>query len=297
MGSTTTGEDLERREFWLELCPGMSIEGSGLAPRAEVGDKPPLLSKLKREGYIQVPGALPEACIAPIRTAISTLYTHGVPLAFAFVYDEPWLAFQGLSTFLSTVLGQDYRALPDFWVWHVNPSDEATGWGPHRDKANVLTLDDDNSPHTLTVWLPLTNATTLNSCMYVLPAHLDQQISQRSWNGPNNTFVQNLQDVRALPATAGSVLAWNQAILHWGSRASDLGEGPRISAALEFQRGDRSPFNRPLLDPGRAPSFTERLGLVGKQILQYRHMYPLTPEAQAVAASLHERFMPVAALV
>jgi len=297
MGSTITGEDLERREFWLDLCRDMSIEGGALAANPDVGDIDVLFSNLKREGYIQAPGAMPKECITPIRTAISTLFQQGLPLAFAFVYDEPWLAFQGLSTFLSTVLGSDYRALPDFWVWHVNPSDEACGWGPHRDKGNVLTLDDDNSPQTLTVWLPLSDATTLNSCMYVLPAHLDQRIAQRTWNGPENTYVQNLQDIRALPATAGSVLAWNQAILHWGSRASHLGEAPRISVAFEFQRGDRPPFNRPLLDPGRAPSFTERLGLVGKQILQYRHMYPLTAEAEAVATSLFQRFMPAEALV
>jgi hypothetical protein len=293
----TPAVDIESREFWLDLCPGMSIDGQADATRAHVGDTNVLLSNLRREGYIQAPDAFPEACTAPIRTAISTLFQRGVPLAFAFVYDEPWLAFQGLSTFLSAALGEDYCALPDFWVWHVNPSDNACGWGPHRDRTNVMTLDGDNSPQTLTVWLPFTDATSLNSCMYVLPAHLDQRIQQRNWNGVDGTYVQNLQDIRALPATAGSVLAWNQAILHWGSRGSRLGEGPRISAAFEFQRGDLPPFNRPLLDPGRLPAFTERLALVGKQILQYRHMYPLSDEIAGIAASLVERHMPAAALI
>lgn len=50
-------------------------------------------------------------------------------MAFAFVYDELWQAFRSLSEFLSHVLGPGYRALPDFWVWHVNPSDDAVGWG------------------------------------------------------------------------------------------------------------------------------------------------------------------------
>jgi hypothetical protein len=295
--TTTSAVGIESREFWLNLCPGMSIDGLADASRARVGDTGLLLANLKREGYIQVPDALPETCTAPIRNTISTLFQHGVPLAFAFVYDELWLAFQGLSTFLSTVLGENYCALPDFWVWHVNPSDNACGWGPHRDRVNVPTLDPDNSPHTLTVWLPFTDATSLNSCMYVLPAHLDERIQNRNWTGGDATYVQNLQDIRALPATAGSLLAWNQAILHWGSRGSRLGEGPRISAAFEFQRGDLPPFNRPLLDPGRLPSFTERLALVGKQILQYRHMYPLSDEAAGIAATLVERYMPAAALI
>jgi len=93
------------------------------------------------------------------------------------------------------------------------------------------------------------------------------------------------------------VLAWNQAILHWGSRASDHGEGPRIGAAFEFQRGDRAPFSSPLLDPGRQLMFTERLALIGRQILQYRHMYPLTEEVAAIASSLHQRFISAGALI
>ena len=66
------------------------------------------------------------------------------------------------------------------------------------------------------------------------------------------------------------MLAWNQGLLHWGGRASQLGTAPRSSAAFEFQRGDRAAFNRPLLDPKRMPTFQERLGLIAKQILQYR---------------------------
>jgi hypothetical protein len=47
-----------------------------------------------------------------------------------------------------------------------------------------------------------------------------------------------------------------------------------------------------LLDPGRTPTFTERLGLIGKQVLQYRHMYPLSADVEAIATVLAERYMP-----
>lgn len=282
----------ERREFWGDLCPGMSIEG-GAAPRpAAVGATNGLFTELKREGYVQVPDALSEATIAPIRYAISTLSQQGIPLAFAFVYDELWLAFQGLSRFLTSVLGEGYRALPDFWVWYVSPSEDSSGWGPHRDRV-IPTVDADNAPQTLSVWLPFTDATTLNGCMYVLPAHLDDRFRERRWDGEGNNVVHRPQDVRALPATAGSMLAWNQAVLHWGSRGSRMGTAPRISAAFEFQRADCAPFNNPLLDPERMPSFQERLGLVGKQVLQYRHMYPLSDEVAEIATSLFQRYMPV----
>lgn len=269
----------------------MSIEGDGVAAFTALGNTEVLISDLNREGYVQVADAFSEATVAPLRAAIATLAERKIPLAFAFVYDELWLTFQGLAGFLSTVLGEEYRALPDFWVWHLYPNDNSAGWGPHRDRT-VPTLEPDNSPHSLTVWLPFTDATPLNGCMYVLPAHLDERFQQRRWDGASNTAVPNPQNIRALPATAGSMLAWNQAVLHWGGRASRLGSSARISAAFEFQRGDRTPFNRPLLDPGRVPPFTERLGLIGKQVLQYRHMYPLAEEVAAIATSLFERYMP-----
>lgn len=291
MPTTLSAQDAELRDFWRDLCPGMSIEGTATAVPANVGDTDAYFSDLKREGYLQIPDALSEATIAPVRTAVSTLFTRQIPLPFAFVYDEPWLAFQGLSEILSKTLGADYRALPDFWVWHVNPNENAAGWGPHRDRV-IPTLDADNSPHTLTVWIPFTDATPLNGCMYVLPAHHDERFDQRRWDGQDNNVVYNPQNIRALPATAGSLLAWNQAVLHWGGRGSRLGKAARISAAFEFQRGDRAPFNSPLLDPGRLPPFTERLGLIGKQVLQYRHMYPLTDDVAAIATSLFQRFMP-----
>lgn len=291
MSTTLSAGDAERREFWSGLCPGMSIEaGAGPAPAA-LGETDPMLVNLKREGYVQIPDVLAESTLAPIRGAVSTLFQRGIPLPFVYVYDEVWLAFAGLSRFLTAALGVGYQALPDFWVWHVNPSENAVGWGPHRDRV-MPTLDDDNSPHTLTVWLPFSDATPLNGCMYVLPAHLDDRFNQRRWDGPDNNVVYNPQDIRALPATAGTMFAWNQGVLHWGGRGSRLGTAPRISAAFEFQRGDRAPFNRPLLDPHRVPAFTERLGLIGKQVLQYRHMYPLTDDVAAIATSLFDRFMP-----
>ena len=59
------------------------------------------------------------------------------------------------------------------------------------------------------------------------------------------------------------------------------------------RRQPHPPFNRPLLDPGRLPSFIERLALIGKQILQY----PLSDEVAGIAAMLVERYMPAAALI
>jgi ectoine hydroxylase-related dioxygenase (phytanoyl-CoA dioxygenase family) len=233
--------------------------------------------------------------VGRLRASVENLNRRGIPLAFAFVYDEFWQAFQSISPVIEAALGPGYKAMPDFWVWCVVPSETSVGWGPHRDKV-APTLDRDNSPHTLTVWLPFSDATPLNGCIYMLPAHLDERFKRRNWGGEGNNVVPNPQDVRALPASAGSVLAWNQAVLHWGGRASRQAEAARVSAAFEFQRGDKPAFNNPLLDPKKTPAFRQRLGLIAKQVLQYKHMYPLSEDVAKLAETLRDRFMPGAAL-
>jgi hypothetical protein len=282
-------------DFWRKLCPSLGIESGRPRPAFPVGDVGVLYDQLRHEGYVNVPDVVPDAARSPLRECIKTLYEQKIPLAFAFVYDELWQAFQGVSAFIEKALGKDYQALPDFWVWHVPATEQAMGWGPHRDRVQP-TLDRDNAPHSLTVWLPFSDATPLNGCIYVLPAHLDERFKRRVWDGEDNNVVKDPQNVRALPATAGSLLAWNQAVLHWGGRASRLAAAPRTSAAFEFQRGDKPPFNQPLLEPGTIPSFSVRLGLVGKQVLQYQHMYPLTPAVEAIATELRDRYMPGAVL-
>jgi hypothetical protein len=132
----------------------------------------------------------------------------------------------------------------------------------------------------LTCWIPLSDATPLNSCMYVVPAHLDPGYNNASGQLPSPYAV------RALPAKPGDYLIWNQAVLHWGSPSSEFGEAPRMSMALEFQRGDVSAFGAPLLAPDKAPSFAERLQLVARQILQYRDMYGFSAALTDLAGAL-----------
>jgi hypothetical protein len=295
MATSLTSADAENISFWRGLEPNLSIEGDAAPAPFAMGDIPGLMEQLRFEGYVNTPGVIPEKLILAMRNCVAHLHARSIPLPFAFVYDEAWQIFQGIAAFMEAALGNGYRALPDFWVWHVLPTESAHGWGPHRDRVQP-TLDRNNAPHSLTVWVPFTDATPLNGCIYMLPAHLDDRFKSRTWDGEGNNHVTAPQNIRALPATAGSVLAWNQAVLHWGGRASRLATGPRSSAAFEFQRGDKAPFNRPLLDPKRTPPFAQRLGLVGKQVLQYRHMYPLAPDIEAMAETLRQKFMPGGAI-
>jgi hypothetical protein len=290
-----TEADALNVDFWKGLEPSLTIESGAPLPDFGVGELETRLQQLRFEGYVNIPNVLPKELVERLRNAVEHLQKRAIPLPFTFVFDEFWHAFQGLSSFMEAVLGNGYKSLPDFWVWHVAPIEGATGWGPHRDKVTP-SVDRDNSPHSLTVWLPFSDATPLNGCIYMLPAHLDERFKRRVWDGEGNTAIAQPQNIRALPATAGSVLAWNQAVLHWGGRASRLAEAARVSAAFEFQRGDKPPFNTPLLDPKKIPPFRQRLALIGKQVLQYRHMYPLPSDVAKLAETLRDGFMPGAAL-
>jgi ectoine hydroxylase-related dioxygenase (phytanoyl-CoA dioxygenase family) len=213
---------------------------------------------------------------------ITRLIEAGLHPPFAFMYDEFWLLFVKLDNIFKRLLGPDYRILPDFWAWCVDPKKGEAGWTPHRDKGRIA-LFEDGKPKSLTVWIPLTEATTLNGCMYLVPADRDPVYgTEREKLWPEN---MNYAGIRALPAQPGSVFFWNQAILHWGSQTSPRAPGPRISIAFEFQRGDVDPFNKPLMNPMHVPGFEDRLKLIGKQVLQYKHMYPLSPELEALARS------------
>jgi hypothetical protein len=276
--------------FWRKLCPALSIGSDTALPKNTLPELTETMAVLRYEGYLNLPGVFSDAQVGPLRECVELLHERKIPLPFAFVYDEFWRAFQSLAPLLEAALGKGYRALPDFWVWHVIASEGAHGWEPHRDRVQP-TLDADNSPHSLTVWLPLSEATPLNGCIYVLPAHLDERFKERRWDGDDNHKLKRPQDVRALPASAGSVLAWNQAVLHWGGRASRLAAAPRTSMAFEFQRADKPAFNEPLLAADELPSLERRLGLIGKQALQYQHMYPLTDDVAAIAETLKSSFM------
>lgn len=278
--------------FWRELCPELTIEGGATpAPRAQLPSVESLASLIATEGYVQQAGVFTPEDIAPLRECILRLHRRGISPGFAFIYDQFWAIHQGLAPYLAAILGEDYRVIPAFWAWCVEPSNDAAGWGAHRDRPNSLGAD--GRPLSLTVWLPLTDTTPLNGCMYLIPAHLDPDIAARRFDGRavERLTPETLQNIRALPATAGSLLSWHQEVLHWGSRASARGGHPRVSISLEFQRGEAPPFASSLLRREEMPSFHARLGLIGKLIGSYAKRQKVGgPELRLMAAALERKF-------
>jgi hypothetical protein len=122
--------------------------------------------------------------------------------------------------------------------------------------------------------------------MYVLPANRDPTYTTHEDLREQKYWPHILPSIRALPGKAGSILIWNQAIWHWGSKTSSRVTEPRISVSIEFQSRKSEPLNRPLCNPLQFPTFEERISLIAKQILQYQHMYPLDIQIKNLATEI-----------
>lgn len=273
---------MQSRDFWAELCPELSLETGFTTPFAlneltqTAGER--ASARLMTEGYFQEIDPRLVDIAGKLSRAITTFVERGIPPVFIFLYDEPWIAFHRQHATIGAFLGGDYRILPDFWAWHVDPRKGQAGWRPHRDKG-FQALAPDGSPLSLTIWMPLSDAHPLNGCMYMLPANKDPVYGTPD----DKTWKIDYPSIRALPGVPGDWFCWNQAVLHWGGQSSSFAEAPRMSMALEFQRSDIAPYNEPLMPALMVLSFEDRLRLTAKQILQYAHMYPLSPEMNDLA--------------
>jgi len=167
-----------------------------------------------------------------------------------------------LTLLFAPLLGPDYFLVTQgVGAFHVPAgADGRALWAassPHRDRMapDARTLAHD-VPSILTVWMPLTDVTTEHSCIYVVPASADAGFYR---GDPDVSDTFRLQDVRALPAEAGSVLAWSSHLIHWGSASSRFVTTPRIAVNMYLQRRDAPLWHPFHIDAARPCTFTERL--------------------------------------
>jgi protein arginine N-methyltransferase 1 len=290
-------EQASSREYWSGLNPLLSIGGANAraafeAVPAEPGVLADSAARYRDEGYFQLPPILPASVVGRMRDAVEVVRRAGWSPAFTFVYDEFWLAFRtaAIATFLESALGAGYQQIPHLWTHYVHPTPGSGGWPPH--------YDDPLRRDRITVWIPLTDATLDNGCMYVVPR--DQVPSAIAGRLPDLDNLRMadadalLQGSRALPAASGSVLGWNFDIIHWGSICTPraCANEPRISLSQEFIARGVEPADdeRPLFEAqGALPSFRERLRLIGKAILAYDHFDPQPSHPGLSERLVHDR--------
>ena len=272
-------------KFWTKINPNLHVDDKAFQKSQSVlnlsaDSIKKLGDDLLEEGYFQSAPVQWELPMSEMAETVTKFFDMNWPEAFVFVYDEFFLLPYKLSGILSHALGEDFKQLPDFWAWYLDHLRNQSGWAPHRDKG-IDSLMSDGKPRSLTIWIPLTDVTPLNGCIYLVPAQWDPYFINQE-----NVTKFEYQNIRALPAKAGSVLAWNQAVFHWGGKSSRKAPNPRISIAFEFQRGDIPPYNEPLLSVYPLPDLRFRLKLIAKQIMQYKHMYKLRKDLENIVQEL-----------
>lgn len=289
--TTERWKDFRRQDFWRETFPQLHINQAVNEPFANRVLRRPLpktmavnAERMREDGYFQDRDETIKRLAPALADAARTCRRLDIPPTFLFLFDEPWKCFFSLHNVIEHFLG-DYRVLPDFWIWYVEPQAAEAGWRPHRDKG-YKSLGPNGEPLSLSLWIPLSEATPLSSCVYILPKGLDPIYGTDGDGTDNCQWQVDFPSIRALTASPGDYLCWDQALLHWGSASSRFADGPRISMALEVQRSDAAPMNDPLLPPFANVDFTSRLWLVAKQILQFRHMYLVRPELEEFALSV-----------
>lgn len=240
-------DDVRNPEFWRRLNPGLTVSDEPFArPRPRVRVDPAVVDRAKRqlveEGYMQTPPLVVDDDMVRLRLGIERLTAAGFPSGMGCVYDEFYRVFQGLDELFAPLLGDGYEmVLHGIWTFCIPPGDPARGRsgtiGPHRDVAPDAAVFARQVPSVLSVWIPLADVTTLDSCLYVVPAPGDPDYYAEDQQTVRREALR-WQDIRALPAQAGSILAWSSRLIHWGSRSSALATRPRVAASNYLQRGD-----------------------------------------------------------
>lgn len=266
-----------------DLTIGSPTTWSLLAPV----DVAAVQAELWTEGYFvggvpSIPAALVQRC----RAAIERVIAAGAPPLAAFAYDAPWELQLLLAEHAAAALDGEAVLLPAFWAWRLG-DEHARGWEPHRDRpANPI--DERGAPSSITLWVALTDATTDNGCIHVLPAPLDVQYQ----NPQASCEVLHVQCVRALPAPAGTVLGWTHALLHWGGVAR-AGRGGRTSIAFELQAAAHPPRpDEPTFPRGWFPDPAQRRALIERQWQQYEHMHELPEARRAGLGAVLDELLP-----
>jgi hypothetical protein len=258
-------------DFWRELNPELSISEHPFQvanlPAEPAGT---LLAdyreRMLEEAYFQTEPCLPPELLAAMRKAIERVKEAGLPAVFAFVYD---IFYQGLTYFdapFRAALGDNYRLVPNFAIYYIEATDQGKGFAPHRDAEYRNTIDGDGMPTVMTVWITITEANPLNSCLYIVPRHRDPQYADSINDLSVTADAFAWEDVRALPTPPGVMSCWTQYLFHWGSRASRRAREPRITYAVYLQSGEIEPVEQQTVAVPAALSFRDRLSMICRSL-------------------------------
>jgi hypothetical protein len=255
---------------WRELAGERSLSRILMPPSARHGfpgdEMRSLVSSFTEQGYFITRPLIPAAARARLLALIDRITARGLNPTWAMLFDDFWRTFASLGTVLETLLGRDYRYVTGSYVFIVENTDTAGGWGKHRDLPYATSIDAEGRPYIMSCWIALTDATPLNSCLYCLPYPRDPSFPDRL----SELTVPRVEDIECMQVEAGQVIGLSHALLHWGSRGSSRGRSRRVSFVFDTQRADVPCYHHALLDPQQPLTFEQRAAYVAHVILWLR---------------------------
>ncbi len=286
-----TVEGARLRETWLALGTGLSIgDGSeAQAIEAESLDDASisdLVDGVDETGYFVARQLIDPEFIVRLRNGVERVRAAGWPPVFVAVFDEFWTVVRTPSfvRLASSLLGEGYRYLPNVWAHYVSSDRQVAGWAPH--------VDGPYGSDRISIWLPLSEATTRNGCIGLVPKDLmppsvgDGFLERTTYS--SGELQMMLQGSRALPASPGTIMGWEFGVLHWGSVCQD-GEPSRVSMAIELVAegaalGEDEGLARRADEP--IPAFEERLEIIGRGLASYGRFEPAMLRFEELAEGL-----------
>lgn len=237
----------------------------------------------------------------------------GLNPTWSLVYDNYWILARRVEKIVQEISGgKENRLNFDALVWRVrnvknedekrgesNNTTMMTAFTPHRDRqpkgrdGTRKSFREDESPKYCTIWIPLTNATCENSCLYVIPRKCDEGYIE----GDDDTDLEKTplekclkdkkayQNITACPVDVGEAVVFSHRTIHWGSKPRDNYQGePRVNVSFGFS--DDS-FEKAYLknrngvkvtedadDVQSLPTLKERLVLIASQMIVYHERFP-----------------------
>jgi ectoine hydroxylase-related dioxygenase (phytanoyl-CoA dioxygenase family) len=266
--SAATDPRLLQSTTWRKLAPSLTLSPQlNLAandhPAFSEPAKAGFYDNICREGYATTDIVIDVESRNRMVRGIDEILSRNFSAIWALMYDEFWDMYARFAPIARYILGEHYLHVTGNYAFVIDNSDQAAGWGAHRDLPHANSLRPDGSPEIMSFWVALTDATPLNSCLYCVPASRDP-------NYPDNLRsleIPKVEDIECMPVRAGQAVGLNHSLLHWGSRSSRRGQDRRISVVFDLQRGDCDAYHYSLIDIRKPLSFEQRAAYVAHNVL------------------------------
>jgi hypothetical protein len=278
-------ERVRDQKYWESLSPSIHI--GKLAAIEDVDVDPAAQSRCHRffneEKYFETPVLIAPSTLAHLNAVIDAVTSADWPAEFALVDDAFWLCARvpAIRALVEARLGQGYRQIPHVWLHVVRKVDGAGGWPPHFDGFRT---------NRISVWLALTDATTTNGCMFVVPPKSMPESfrTMKIETLPTMDVMRAMHATRAMPVPAGASLGWDFDVFHWGGRAVQPGL-ERRALSMEFLAATESPEEDevPILDvDAPLPSLDLRLKVIAIGLDTYSKREPLAARFRSLTDEL-----------